>query len=292
MRLKFTDDAVDGVAREALKRGTGARGLRAILEDVMLDVMYELPSIPGLTECIITREVIMGTERPVLVSEREGGERLSGPAALAAPAVPEPALGDDSPRRRRRRRCRRGRCSSSRPRSATSRTSPSAPSASCGRSALIAAEDTRRTRTLLAGTASRRPPSSYFEHNKPRRGPELVARLQAGARWRWSPTPAPRASPIPASSWCAWPATRGAGGADPGAVGRRRRALGGRRARRPLRVRGVPPRAAGPAPGPAAGAPGARPAGRPLREPPSSGRHPGGGGGGLRRPSRSWWPGS
>jgi ATP-dependent Clp protease ATP-binding subunit ClpX len=74
VRLKFTDDAVTAVAREALKRGTGARGLRAILEEVMLDVMYELPSIQGLSECIITREVIMGTERPVLVSEQRKAE--------------------------------------------------------------------------------------------------------------------------------------------------------------------------------------------------------------------------
>ena len=46
-----------------------ARGLRAILEEVMLEIMYELPSIQGLKECIITREVIMNHEAPVLVSE-------------------------------------------------------------------------------------------------------------------------------------------------------------------------------------------------------------------------------
>jgi ATP-dependent Clp protease ATP-binding subunit ClpX len=69
VRLKFTDDATIAIAREALKRGTGARGLRAILEDVMLDVMYELPSIQGLSECIISREVIMGAERPMLITE-------------------------------------------------------------------------------------------------------------------------------------------------------------------------------------------------------------------------------
>jgi len=74
VRLKFTDDAVVAIAKEALKRGTGARGLRAILEDVMLDVMYELPSIQGLTECIITREVIFGSERPVLVSDQRKAE--------------------------------------------------------------------------------------------------------------------------------------------------------------------------------------------------------------------------
>jgi len=69
VRLKFTDDAVAAIAREAMKRGTGARGLRAILEEVMLEIMYDLPSIEDLKECIITREVILNRERPVLVSE-------------------------------------------------------------------------------------------------------------------------------------------------------------------------------------------------------------------------------
>ena len=71
VRLRFTDDAVAAIAREALKRGTGARGLRAILEEVMLEIMYELPSIQGLKECVITREVIVNHERPLLVSEAQ-----------------------------------------------------------------------------------------------------------------------------------------------------------------------------------------------------------------------------
>jgi len=71
VRLKFTDDAVAAIAREAMKRGTGARGLRAVLEEVMLDVMYELPSMPALKECIITREVIVNKDRPILISEQK-----------------------------------------------------------------------------------------------------------------------------------------------------------------------------------------------------------------------------
>ncbi len=71
VRLKFTDDAIAAVAREAMKRGTGARGLRAVLEEVMLEVMYDLPSITGLKECIITREVILNKDRPILISEQE-----------------------------------------------------------------------------------------------------------------------------------------------------------------------------------------------------------------------------
>jgi ATP-dependent Clp protease ATP-binding subunit ClpX len=69
VRLKFTDDAVAAIAREALKCGTGARGLRAILEEVMLEIMYDLPSLEGLKECLITREVILNRERPILVTE-------------------------------------------------------------------------------------------------------------------------------------------------------------------------------------------------------------------------------
>jgi len=71
VRLKYTDDAVTAIAKKALKRGTGARGLRAILEEVMLDVMYELPSMEGLRECTITREVIMNHERPILIMEQK-----------------------------------------------------------------------------------------------------------------------------------------------------------------------------------------------------------------------------
>ena len=66
---KRSDRRLGAIALEALKRGTGARGLRAILEEVMLEIMYELPSIQGLKECVITREVILSRERPVLVSE-------------------------------------------------------------------------------------------------------------------------------------------------------------------------------------------------------------------------------
>jgi ATP-dependent Clp protease ATP-binding subunit ClpX len=71
VRLKFTDDAVAAIAREAMKRGTGARGLRAVLEEVMLEVMYELPSLPALKECIITREVILNKDRPIIISEQK-----------------------------------------------------------------------------------------------------------------------------------------------------------------------------------------------------------------------------
>ncbi len=65
--LTFTEDAVAAVAQEGLRRGTGARGLRAILEDIMLDVMYEIPSQPGVAECIINREVVVERTRPIII---------------------------------------------------------------------------------------------------------------------------------------------------------------------------------------------------------------------------------
>jgi len=71
VRLKFTDEALVAIAKAALKRGTGARGLRAILEEVMLDVMYDLPSLAGLKECIVTKEVIGNRERPILIHEKQ-----------------------------------------------------------------------------------------------------------------------------------------------------------------------------------------------------------------------------
>lgn len=66
--LEFKDDALEAVAKEAIKRNTGARGLRAILEDVMLDVMYDIPSRTDVTKCVITKEVILKKEEPLLVS--------------------------------------------------------------------------------------------------------------------------------------------------------------------------------------------------------------------------------
>ncbi len=67
--LEFKEDALIAVAREAMRRKTGARGLRAILEDVMLNVMYDIPSRTDITKCVITKEVIEKKEEPILVTE-------------------------------------------------------------------------------------------------------------------------------------------------------------------------------------------------------------------------------
>lgn len=71
VKLKFTDKACTAVAREAIRRKTGARGLRAILEDVMLDVMYEIPSQTNVKECLVTDSVISKKEQPVLTYRKQ-----------------------------------------------------------------------------------------------------------------------------------------------------------------------------------------------------------------------------
>ncbi len=71
VKLKFTDGALAAVAREAMERKSGARGLRAILESLMLDVMYEVPSITGVKECIVSEEVVQNNKQPILVYENE-----------------------------------------------------------------------------------------------------------------------------------------------------------------------------------------------------------------------------
>jgi ATP-dependent Clp protease ATP-binding subunit ClpX len=67
--LKFTDGALRAVAKEAISRGTGARGLRSILENVMLDLMYEIPGQRNVKECIISEEVITKKEPPIIIYE-------------------------------------------------------------------------------------------------------------------------------------------------------------------------------------------------------------------------------
>jgi ATP-dependent Clp protease ATP-binding subunit ClpX len=71
VELKFTDGALLCVAQDALKRKSGARGLRAILESVMLDIMYDIPSTMGIRECVIGEEVITKGESPLLLYETQ-----------------------------------------------------------------------------------------------------------------------------------------------------------------------------------------------------------------------------
>jgi ATP-dependent Clp protease ATP-binding subunit ClpX len=67
VNLRFTEGALRAVAEMAYKRKTGARGLRSILEEIMIDVMYEIPSLSGVKECVITEEVVLKKDRPILI---------------------------------------------------------------------------------------------------------------------------------------------------------------------------------------------------------------------------------
>ncbi len=66
--LEFNEDALQAIAEEALRRNTGARGLRAIIEDIMLEVMYEVPSRMDVTKVLITKDVLLKKEKPLLVT--------------------------------------------------------------------------------------------------------------------------------------------------------------------------------------------------------------------------------
>ncbi len=66
--LEFKENCLLAIAEEAMKRNTGARGLRAILEETLLDVMFELPSRDDVERCVITREVVMNKETPILAT--------------------------------------------------------------------------------------------------------------------------------------------------------------------------------------------------------------------------------
>ena len=73
VELSFTDDAVAAVANRALKLKTGARGLRSSIEETLLDVMYNIPSMENVRRCVVTGDVIEGRRPPILVtrSDRE-----------------------------------------------------------------------------------------------------------------------------------------------------------------------------------------------------------------------------
>ncbi len=73
--LNFTDEALMGVARKAIVRKTGARGLRSILEGILLDTMYELPNMQSVEEVVINGEVVEERAQPLLIyaEKRSGG---------------------------------------------------------------------------------------------------------------------------------------------------------------------------------------------------------------------------
>ncbi|MCP3874674.1 MAG: ATP-dependent Clp protease ATP-binding subunit ClpX [Desulfobacteraceae bacterium] len=70
VELQFTDEALEAMAKEAVERKSGARGLRAIMEETMLDIMYEIPSKENVQECVVGEEVVLKKEDPILLYEQ------------------------------------------------------------------------------------------------------------------------------------------------------------------------------------------------------------------------------
>jgi len=75
IELEFTDEALRAIAEKALERNTGARGLRSVVENTVLDIMYDLPSRPEISKCVITKEVIEKGSEPILEIEDEIEEK-------------------------------------------------------------------------------------------------------------------------------------------------------------------------------------------------------------------------
>jgi ATP-dependent Clp protease ATP-binding subunit ClpX len=69
--LTYTKDALKAISEEAMKRKSGARGLRSIMENIMLDIMYEIPDMEGVKECIISQDVVLKDKPPIIVYERK-----------------------------------------------------------------------------------------------------------------------------------------------------------------------------------------------------------------------------
>jgi ATP-dependent Clp protease ATP-binding subunit ClpX len=77
IKLTFSPEALDAIVKEAQKRGTGARALRSILEEAMLDIMYEIPSRTDVQECIITEEVILKKALPIYLPKKQDQKKIA-----------------------------------------------------------------------------------------------------------------------------------------------------------------------------------------------------------------------
>ena len=69
MKVNFTDDALRSIADKAIKRKTGARGLRSILEEILLDTMFDLPGLNGVAEVVVNEDTVTGQSAPLLIYE-------------------------------------------------------------------------------------------------------------------------------------------------------------------------------------------------------------------------------
>jgi ATP-dependent Clp protease ATP-binding subunit ClpX len=84
VKLSFTDEALVAIAKRAIERKTGARGLRSIMESILLDTMFDLPSLEGVEEVVLSREVVEGTARPLYIyADRSDREKDAAGGASA-----------------------------------------------------------------------------------------------------------------------------------------------------------------------------------------------------------------
>lgn len=79
-KLEFTEDALAAIAKKGIERKTGARGLRSILEGILLDTMFELPSLEGVSEIIVDKDVAEGKKEPVRVFAQKEKDASPGAA--------------------------------------------------------------------------------------------------------------------------------------------------------------------------------------------------------------------
>ena len=79
VKLKFTDDALTAIAKRAIMRKTGARGLRSIMEDILLNTMFDLPRTEGVEEVVVNEEAVTSEAQPLLIysEQRKKGEPAS-----------------------------------------------------------------------------------------------------------------------------------------------------------------------------------------------------------------------
>jgi ATP-dependent Clp protease ATP-binding subunit ClpX len=78
VELEFRDDALKAIAQKAMSRKTGARGLRSIVEAILLDTMYDLPSMDNVVKVVIDESVVKGESAPILIYENNDSQAAAG----------------------------------------------------------------------------------------------------------------------------------------------------------------------------------------------------------------------
>ena len=77
VQLTFTDEALHEIVREALQKGTGARGLRALLEEIMMDAMYEIPTLEDVEECVVDRDTVLHRRQPTILQKKNRVKKIA-----------------------------------------------------------------------------------------------------------------------------------------------------------------------------------------------------------------------